>query len=434
MRTVDIVYLYEHADRELDVACAITAILESRYRVTVEIIQWPMGFPEAVARIRPRMVLLPFCYSDESYRMMLAYWQDALFMNLSWEQLFYVGNRKAKTPRGEFSLNHVVHHAWSESYEHFLKEAGVKQENIVVNGNLAYALYDEPYRHYFASRRDLAECYRLDVSLPWVFFPENYNWAFYSEATIQAFITNGQSVEDIQVMREYCENSLAEMIRWCRDALQDSKVEIILRPRPSTPLSTFMEFVRGVVSELPAHFKIIQQESVREWILSSDIVISSHSTSLIEAAIAGKKTAIVNPYPIPSQLHVDWHDLLPRIDKKDDFIGYIRSAQPLNMELAQWARSSMMKNGDAIASMASHIVDLLQGRRPAPLPFPREIVSSWFNMIPPVGIWSLYRRLKLFLRFPGNKGLDPKQIRDYFPKTSIRARIQKWAELLISKR
>lgn len=434
MRTVDVVYLYEHADRELDAACAITAILESKYQLTVEIVQWPTGFPEAAVRIQPRMVIFPFCYSDQSYRMLLAYWRDAHFLNLSWEQLFYLGNRTAKTPRGEFSLKHVVHHAWSESYADFLGEAGITADNIIVNGNLAYALYDEPYRHCFASRQELAERHHLDPSLPWVFFPENYNWAFYSEATIQAFIANGQSSEDIRVMREYCGNSLAEMICWCRDASQDSQVEIILRPRPSTPLSMFMEFVHQVLPELPAHFKVIQEESVREWILSSDIVISSHSTSLIEAAIAGKKTAIVNPYPIPSQLYVGWHDLLPHINKKDDFLSYINSSQPLNMELAQWARSSMMKNGDPIAAMAGHISDLLQGQRPFPPPLPREIISSWFKVIPPVGIWSLYRRLKLFLRFPGSKGVDPAQARDYFSRACIRARIQKWAGLLTGER
>jgi hypothetical protein len=162
VREVDVVYLYEHAARELDVACAVTARLRAA-GIRVEIVHWPTGFPHAVTQIRPRLVVLPFCYTEDSYEALLAYWRESIFFNLTWEQLFYSGNQQAKTPRGEFARRHVFHHAWSEMYQSFLMDAGLAGKNIFLNGQPAYTLYDEPYRGYFPSRVELAERLRLDL-------------------------------------------------------------------------------------------------------------------------------------------------------------------------------------------------------------------------------------------------------------------------------
>ena len=263
MRRVDIAYLYEHASRELDVACAVTARLRNDYGLSVQILHWPQGFSEAVASLKPRLVTLPFCYSERSYVNLLHFWNESLFFNLTWEQLLYPGNQKAKTPRGEFALRHVVHHAWSEAYAGLLRDQGIPDEHIFCNGQPAYALYDEPYRRYFPSRAELAARYGLDERKRWIFFPENYNWAFYSDATLQRFLADGQSLEDITEMRDFCNRSLHEVLNWCRTAAMKQDVEIILRPRPSTTLERFRHEVEQSLPDLPAGLHMIQDESVR---------------------------------------------------------------------------------------------------------------------------------------------------------------------------
>jgi hypothetical protein len=192
MRDVDIVYLYEHASRELDVACAVTARLRREHGASVEIMHWPQDFAAAVATIRPRLVVLPFCYSERSYTNLLHFWYKVIFFNLTWEQLLYPGNQKAKTPRGEFAVKHVVHHAWSDAYAELLRVQGISEDRILCNGQPAYKLYDEPYRRYFPAREQLARRYALDTEKRWVFFPENYNWAFYSDAMLTRFLADGQ--------------------------------------------------------------------------------------------------------------------------------------------------------------------------------------------------------------------------------------------------
>jgi surface carbohydrate biosynthesis protein len=430
VREEDVVYLYEHAARELDVACAVTARLRAA-GLGVEIVHWPTGFPHAVTRIHPRLVILPFSYAEDSYEALLAYWRKSIFFNLTWEQLFYLGNQKAKTPRGEFALKHVIHHAWSEIYKSFLMSNGLAEKNIFMNGQPAYTLYDKPYRGYFPSREELASHHGLDPERRWVFFPENYNWAFYSEATIQQFVRGGQSIEEINEMREYCIRSLRDVLLWLAFAAQNEKVEIILRPRPSATMEEFQAFVKNILPEVPAHLHILQQGSIREWILASDVILSSHSTSLIEGAVADKSVFIVEPYPMPAALKVGWHDLLSHLKTCDEVnqvcTGIIYEG---DTRLKDWARETMMGRDDSIRNLAEFILLLLSGEMDVPPSPSREVATPALKLIPPAWLWSVYRRVKQQIRFGKTGGIEPEYVKDVVSQDEINSRIQKWSRLL----
>jgi surface carbohydrate biosynthesis protein len=430
MRVVDIVFLYEHAARELDVACAITAGLRQE-GLSVEIVHWPTGFPEAVLQGQPKMVVLPFCYTEESFDALLAYWRTSIFFNMTWEQLFYLGNKKAKTPRGKFATQHVIHHAWSEIYKTFLIENGIPSNRIFLNGQPAYTLYDEPYRNFFPSKAELAEHYGLDATRPWVLFPENYNWAFYSEATLDQFIASGQSPDDVQAMREFCDLSLQAVLKWCAQAAQDD-VELILRPRPSTTQQEFEAYAERVLPRIPERLHIIQKESVREWILASEVVVSSHSTSLIEAAVAGKKVYILEPSPMPPSLQVDWHTLLPHLTSKREFLDACSGELPNSDErLSQWARQTMMGQGDSIHNLKDALTAIMHDEMETPPPPPREVATPTLKSIPPAWMWSVYRQTKQWLRYRSSGGIEPEFVKDVLPSHEIENRISKWAVFLI---
>jgi surface carbohydrate biosynthesis protein len=428
---VDVVYLYEHAARELDVACAVAARLRKDHSIHVEIIHWPTGFPRAVTRIRPNLVVLPFCYTERSYDALLAYWRQARFFNLTWEQLFYAGNQKAKTPRGEFALRHVMHQAWSKAYADFLSGIGISEKQIFLNGQPAYTLYDAPYRDYFCSREEMAKRYGLDPSRRWIFFPENYNWAFYSEATIKRFIESGQSRADVEAMQEYCERSLEEVIRWLAELAREDGFEVIIRPRPSTTLEEFRLVTKRILPVFPSHLHVIQQDSVREWILASDLVFSSHSTSLIEAAVAGKSVFMLEPYELPAALKVDWQERLEHVQSQSQFLAICFSNNlAMDDRLAKWARATLMSRGDSISNLADFIASLLCGRIEAPPSPSRAIATPTLSWIPPVWMWSIYRRFKQGTRHPATSGVEPVSVKDIVEPKGIEENIQKWIHLL----
>jgi hypothetical protein len=427
MREVDIVYLYEHVSRELDVACAVTARLRKEYGLSVEIIHWPHGFADALGRIRPRLVVLPFCYTERSYVNLLHFWYKVIFFNLTWEQLFYTGNQKAKTPRGEFALKHVVHHAWSDLYVDFLKEQGIPADHILSNGQPAYTLYDEPYRNYFASRDTLAARYKLNPQKRWVFFPENYNWAFYSQATLDRFITDGQSAQDVQEMREFCNRSLAEVLRWCRTSVLKGEIELILRPRPSTTCEEFHAVADRVLPDSTDGFHILQGESVREWILASDIVVSSHSTSLIEASIAGKRTSILEPYPIPDSLKADWQAYVPRVKTEQEFGSVCEDTAKVSIDdpLEKWARQTLMSKGDAIRNLSAYLNKLVRGEVACPPYYLKRDFLTPAKRLLPTTLWRLYRHFS-----ERNRPVLPEYLKDVLSPVEIQNRISRWEGIL----
>jgi len=432
MRSVDVVYLYEHAARELDVACAVAAILQKKHGVSVEIIQWPAGFPDALYDVQPRLVILPFCYTEKSYPRLLAVWRRSIFFNMSWEQIFYSGNKTAKTPRGGFAVNHVIHHAWSESYAAFLKEQGIPGKHVYLNGQPAYTLYDDPYRRYFLSREQLAEKHSLNPASKWIFFPENYNWAFYTQATLDQFVQNGQPAEDVYAMREYCKNSLAETVRWCAEVVESEQVEVVLRPRPSTSLSDFREFVSRVLPAIPKNLHVLKEESVRDWVLASDIVVSSYSTSLLEAGIAGKAVYILEPYPTPSALKVEWHEYLPHLNQKADFLSICldNAKKQAGAALGDWARGQMMTSGDAINNLALNISYLVKSGANLPA------MVTWRVAIPDLkfrvgtSLWAFAQRVRAILGLRKAVRVPDEYIKDYCPRDEIRNRINQWDNLL----
>jgi surface carbohydrate biosynthesis protein len=427
MQDIDIAYLYEHASRELDVACAVTARLRKEQGLSVEILHWPHDFAEAVATLRPRLVVLPFCYSERSYLNLLHFWYEVPFFNLTWEQLLYPGNEKAKTPRGEFAIQHVVHHAWSRPYADLLSAQGVPADHIVLNGQPAYQLYDQPYCRFFETRKTLAKRHGLDPGRRWIFFPENYNWAFYSEAMLTRFLADGQTLDDVTEMRDFCNRSLREVLRWCHKAASNGKVEIILRPRPSTTLERFRETVTQVLPEIPTRLRIIQDESVREWILASDAVVSSHSTSLIEAAVAGKSLRILEPFPMPAPLRAVWHQYVERISTEVGFLELCNGAAASRAStLESWARETLMSNGDSIQNLSTYLGKLARGEVARPTYYlKRDFLTPAKRMLPK-SWWALHRQ-----REGRSRPVSPVYVKDVLPRADMENLIARWESVLV---
>jgi surface carbohydrate biosynthesis protein len=431
MQNIDILFFYEHVTRELDVACLVKHYAETRHGLTVEIAHQYHGVAHALAHWSPRLVVIPFCYSDSPRHYPFIYdWHHAIYFNMAWEELLYPGNREAKLPRGVFETKYVLHHAWSTQYAELIQARGVTPAHIFVNGNPAYTLYDAPYRHFFDDRATLAEKYGLDARKRWIFFPENYNWAFYQDWRFDALEREGLQRQTLDSMKIFSRDSFRSAMEWCAALATASDVEIILRPRPTTPLKEFQDAVTAVCRQLPPNLHLNKDASVREWILASDVVLSSYSTSLIEAAVADKPAYMLEPYPVPASLRADWHVHAPRLETYAAFANACLDTSRHENRLGAWARRGMMANGDSIVNLADYLARVLrrQTTRPAP-PSRRAILGDSDN------------RLRAFMRFEKRRRqgraqrLSPRPLsrvyeKDVVPYAEINARVARWAERL----
>ena len=155
-------------------------------------------------------------------------------------------------------------------------------------------------------------------------------------------------------MNVFCEDSLRQVVRWIRDVAADGSAEVILRARPATRQSDFEKFVREVAGPLPRRLRIIKEGTVREWIMASDVVASSYSTSLIEAAVAGKPAYMVEPLPIPDPLDAAWYVHAPRLTTRNQFVSACLETVDAASDdrLGKWARAELLGTGDPISNLA----------------------------------------------------------------------------------
>lgn len=434
MEDIDVIYLYEHVARELDVASAVKCIAEQHFGIRIELAHFPSGLYRAFSQFRPRIVVLSHCYSAKNFSKIFLEWRKSLFFNLSWEQLLSEATRKEKAPDDEFARNHVINHAWSNSFANFLQDHGVAKNNIFINGQPAYMLYKEPYRRYFKQRLTLANNHNLNMNRRWIFFPENFWRAFHTDKIFDMLESQWFDRERAYTMKRFARQTMEATMKWCATIANHSDIELIIRPRPATPLNEFKGAVQQIIGATPNRMHFIKEDSVREWIMASDIVISSYSTSLIEAAIAGRSAHMLEPYPIPEFLQVDWHNYITRIKTLDEFERVCTNCHTIadNSQLANWAHTEMLAHGDAIWNLADFLAKLCQGEVRHP-PFPsRKIVTRPGRLRLPK--WALfeYRRIrhKKVRRNMAADFLPAMHENDHLNQTEIEERTNKWKRVL----
>tara|TARA_B100001964_G_C14259530_1_gene614533 strand:- start:1244 stop:2548 length:1305 start_codon:yes stop_codon:yes gene_type:complete len=364
MKEIDVLWFVEHIAREMDVACAVKCLSEHRYGIDVKIRHIYLHANQAMKEHAPLVVVHPFFYyvsgalATEDF---VKAWPHSAHFNLAWEEIFYKAHLKVKAPADEFTKKTVIHHAWGNFFKKYLLENGVPSEHIFLNGNPAYQLYKSPYNKYYKQRDWLAHKYGLDPSLKWIFVPENYRWAFMSDRKINTLVDKGGNLEEILNLRKFCKDSLPHLLQWCNKAANNKNIKIIFRPRPATMLKQIEELFRRHVDRPMDNLHFIKGESVREWILASDVVISSYSTSLIEAAVANKPIYMAEPIPIPDSLYCDWYSYVPRIRSGSEFEdACLRENNNDVSKLRSWVQDEMLANGDPIEKLADFICSLVK--------------------------------------------------------------------------
>jgi len=375
---VDVVYFIEHAARELDVACVVKSLL-ARQDIRVEICSIVAGLDESLSHWQPNVVAIPYGTSVKDWNLerVVSRWGSARFINLSFEQVLGKTQKSFKAPKDVFAREYMMYTAWGEFFVEYLQEHAIPLEHISVVGNPALALYTLPYRNYYGQARDeLAQLFGLSLDRRWIFVPENYGWGFFKDNNVRDRIRRGFDPEDAFRYRDFARSSLQEVANWWHKAAKLDGIELIVRPRPAIPTENFRAAMLEFAGEIPEHMHIIKHGTVREWTLASDLVFSSFSTTLLDAALAEKPVYMLTPFPIPDFLFAEWYDLTAKVSSFDEFAAVIH-ADPLDANwesLQTWVRRQMMSQGDAISNLANMIHSLVQDE--LPISAPLEISSD----------------------------------------------------------
>ena len=369
MRNIDVLFLVEHVDRELDAVTCMVDRLRSDFGIASEVRNYYQDIFSSLRRYDPKIVVFPFFYGADHFHPVtyMERWPNAHFVNLGWEQVLQKVDVSMKTPRDQIAKTRVHHICWSHQHHEFMADSGVRPDRLHVAGNPVMQFYYLPYRKYFKSRAQMAADHKLDLAKKWVLFPENYFFAFLSRKALENLATSqNANIEHLIQSREYCDQSLRLLFEWTKD-LDPSKDPIfILRPRPATTQDQMIKFMHSAVGSPGKSVRIIKAETAREWILAADHIVSSYSTTLIEAALAGKPVHMFSPVPRPQALENEWQELVPKLQSREALLEAIRSRSlsATGEGLAAWARSRLLPFGDPFDLMVQLIARLYSESRP----------------------------------------------------------------------
>ena len=370
--SVDVIYFVESVPKELDVACIVTQLVERKFGLRVQIASYKDPAPEWLLREKPRLLVVPTCYAADGWgiKKHIGRWPNVPYLNLTWEELFSKVNETWKHPRDVFAQRHVMHHVWGDFYKETLMSYGVPEQNILVNGNPGIRLYQSPYKEYFPTRSELARRHQLDPAKRWILFPENYGYVFYNEVNVAARLRGGMDPEAPGVMREFCRNSMQIVLDWCRECARDESVEMIIRPRPTTPLSQFEQVSRELAGDSLERVRFIKDGPVSQWTVASDLVVSSFSSCLLEAAVAGKPAYVVEPIPMPESMWSVWYKEADCLSTKQAFLDACLNplANASEQRLRTWADQNLLSRGDPIVNLVDIIGKICDGGIQVPAP------------------------------------------------------------------
>jgi hypothetical protein len=433
MRHTDVLWIVEHAARELDVACAVRHLAATRHALSVEVVPQTRDLQRMSRRISAAVVATPHFYAAHLMRDVVPYWPRATYLDLAWEQVLAPATAPYKALRDDVARRHVLHHAWGPGFVPAFTDQGVPAEHVFVNGQPAYKLYDPPYRCYFASRAELARRHGLDPARRWVLFADNYGWAFRSERGFRKIVALGADPAVVARLRAYHTECFRQAMQWCARAVEDGAT-VVVRPRPATAETVLRQHLRGVLGPRLAGVRVIKSGSVREWILASDVVASSYSTTLLEAAIAGRAVVLAEPAPPPPELRADWYGRAPTARDAKAFVAACAEVAPESAAaLGRWARERLLATGDPIVRLADHLARVVRGEVPSPPPVPAALLPSpraaWFPAVRAAYV----RGRRLWTR--GLGAIDPARAHDAqeaddFTAAEVEDRTRAWADVL----
>lgn len=325
-RKVDILFLIEHCDRELDVVCAISKELKLKYGLSVAIASLIFHSLIAALFIRPKVIVVPFCYRESNFPFFLfraIYGNTITYVDLNLEQILSPVNEEYKKPRDEFIKLRLKHFCWGESFKRFLIENGVTEENIYKTGNPATSLLvNKIYANRDSLKNLIAERFNLPRNHKWFFFPINCGWGFMNDYQLNSRIKEGYDKERAIVYRDYVSETLNIFFSWinkARNELKNQNIIIILRPHPSVSVEQYKERFKEIVGYVPDYVYLHKDLTAKEWLVVSDACYTNFSTVALDAGLIGKPTFLLEPKPYPSFIETDWNKAYPKLKTFEEF-------------------------------------------------------------------------------------------------------------------
>ncbi len=320
MQEVDFLMIYEHKVRELENMCLLKYELERRgYTVVIKHIE----DEEALNAVKPiyhaRVAVTMQCYQNASLE-----WHTKDFVSfdkvidMQWENIVYPRDEGAGVFKNYTGIGReVVRVSWGAANKRRLLEAAhMDERNIKVVGHVGMDFLRPQLRGYYMSREELFPLYDLPLDKKTLLFAS----PFYADNLSEEYIAgmcrkHGEEWRDYYDFMMRSERTILEWLeRLCRER---EDIVVVYRPHPGHIGRHMSE-----VAERCANFRVISERSVKQWILTCDLVYTGNSSTIVEAFFADKMCYLLFPYEVTEGYELK---LVSQGDKIRDYDAFRRS-------------------------------------------------------------------------------------------------------------
>ncbi len=292
---LDFLILYEHKARELDNVCLIRAELEKRgYRAEIVNTHEYKQLKYVTYR-RPKVVITPYLYDNvDFYDYYSRIGKIKKLVNLQWEQVLSEKGIKRgfHNPREDARL--ATHICWGNSTKKRLHQTGVK--NAIITGPIQMDFLLDEFGAFYKSKDQLMKEFHINPKGNMVLYISSFTFTTMKKSEIRALENRvSDSFKDLTKVMIEAKVQTLDWIDRLLSVRQD--ITFIYRPHPAEKKDKALTLLK----QKHSNFKVIEDYSVKQWILTADTIMTWMSTAIVEVYYAGKKCSILRPNRIPQE-------------------------------------------------------------------------------------------------------------------------------------
>ena len=295
---IDFLFVYEHKVRELDNLCLLKAALELK-GYTVDLVQvHQLNLIKYRFWRKPRVVI-PFCmYNDETYERLVIDIVGATkkVVNMRWEQALSKNDIKSgfHIPTGKAA--DVLHLCWGKDGYNLFSENGIK--NLAVVGAMQMDFLHGKLKNIYLDRQSIDEKYHLPKGKAILYISTFVYASMTPEEQVRFEKNIGASVAEKIVQNKKVRTATLEWLNRFLD--ENEEYFVVYRPHPGENIDDELK----EMAKKNKRFVILFEESVKQWIVVSDKIVTYYSSSVSEVYYADKECIILRPYPLDSAADV----------------------------------------------------------------------------------------------------------------------------------
>jgi surface carbohydrate biosynthesis protein len=320
MEYYDFLFVYEVKNRELDNILLLKCELERR-GYSIKLIETWAQILKQSKPINAKVAVTFALYDESNIRLVLQFAPKVnKILNLQWEQVFTNGDEATSSTDLSRSIQGIaknaVHICWgNNTFDRLTNKFGINPNNACITGSVTLDFLRNEFADYYYSREEVIKQYGINRMQKIYLFISSFSYTTLPENIVNSSRFQCQGF-DVKAHCRISKDSKKIILDWFKKELElHPEILIIYRPHPAEINSAELKEIENNYT----NFRVINEMSIKQWILISDKIYTWWSTSIAEVFAAQKGCSILRPIEIPYSNEVQIYKNASMIQSFEEF-------------------------------------------------------------------------------------------------------------------